>query len=161
MNDHLRHVESEADVARLAEATIGVLQGGVGDDPLLEVESMPRDVVEREIAAAAESVGVSSQEASQLADAVSQQDLAPGIARAVVAELSRDERLSDEIADSYGRRGELMAVEPVTITAAALLLLVLRVRRVRLSKQEGLDVTLEPLKGDVVKAVLGFVGGSR
>jgi hypothetical protein len=78
-----------------------------------------------------------------------------------VAELRRDEALAGEIAEAYERRKDLMAVDPLTISAAALLLLVLRVRRVRISKQEGVDVTLDPLKADVVKAVLSFVGGPR
>jgi hypothetical protein len=161
MNEYLSNVESEQDVARLAEATIGLLQGGIEDETLAEVESMPPSVVQREITAAAESLGVSAEAALQLADATSQENLATGITRTVVAELSRDESLGREIADSYERRAELMVVDPLTISAAALLLLVLRVRRVRLSKKEGLDVSLEPLKGNVVKAVLSFVGGAH
>jgi hypothetical protein len=83
------------------------------------------------------------------------------VAQTVVAELQRDDALAGEIADAYERREDLMAVDPLTISAAALLLLVLRVRRVRISKRDGVDVTLDPLKADVVKAVLSFVGGPR
>ena len=158
MTEHLSHMESERDVARLTEATIGLLLGSVEDDALADVESIPPAVILREIVKAAESLGCTVEEATQLANVVSRQELAPDIAKAVVAELGRNESLGQEIADSFERRSELMVVDPLTISAAALLLLVLRVRRVKLSK-DGLDVRLDPLKGDVVKVVLNFLGG--
>lgn len=150
---------TEADVAKLAEAAIGVLEPA--DEEGGDLESLPPAAIQEQIAAAAESLGVTAEEAARLAAAASREDLAPDVARAVVEELQRDEALAGEIADAYERRQELMAVDPLTISAAALLLLVLRVRRVRVSKQGGVDVTLDPLKADVVKAVLSFAGGPR
>lgn len=150
---------TDQDIAKLAEAAIGVL--APEDDDGADLQSMPPGVIQGEIAAASESLGLTADEAARLAEAAAREDLAPGVAQAVVAELQRDEALAGEIAEAYERRKGLMAVDPLTISAAALLLLVLRVRRVRISKQEGVDVTLDPLKADVVKAVLSFVGGPR
>lgn len=150
---------TDVDAAKLAEAAIGVLEPA--DEEGADLQSLPPAAIQEQIAAAAESLGVTADEAAQLAAAASREDLAAGVARTVVAELQRDEALAGEIADAYERRQELMAVDPLTISAAALLLLVLRVRRVRVSRQDGVDVTLDPLKADVVKAVLGFVGGPR
>jgi hypothetical protein len=151
--------DPERDPAKLAEATIGVLE--VADEEAPDLQLLPPAVVREQIAQAAEAIGVAPEEAAQLAEAAASEDLAPGVAQAVVAELERDEALAGEIADAYERRSDLMAIDPLTISAAALLLLVLRVRRVRISKQEGVDVTLDPLKPEVVKAVLSFVGGAR
>jgi hypothetical protein len=150
---------TDTDVAKLAEAAIGVLEPA--DEEGVDLQTMPRSVMQEQIAAAARSLGVTAEESARLAEAAAREDLAPDVAQAVVAELQRDEALADEIADAYERRKDLMAVDPLTISAAALLLLVLRVRRVRVSKKEGIDVTLDPLKADVVKAVLSFVGGPR
>jgi hypothetical protein len=150
---------TDQDIAKLAEAAIGVLAPEDADGA--DLQSMPPSVIQDEIAAASESLGLTADEAARLAEAASREDLAPGLAETVVAELRRDEALAGEIAEAYERRKDLMAVDPLTISAAALLLLVLRVRRVRISKQEGVDVTLDPLKADVVKAVLSFVGGPR
>jgi hypothetical protein len=150
---------TERDVAKLAEAAIGVLEPA--DEEGADLQSLPPAVIREQIAAAAQSLGVTPEDAAQLAAAAARDDLAPGVAQAVVAELQRDDALAEEIADAYARRQDLMAVDPLTISAAALLLLVLRIRRVRISKKGGVDVTLDPLKADVVKAVLGFVGGPR
>lgn len=146
-------------VAKLAEAAIGVLEPA--DEDGADLQSMPPAALRAEITAAAQSLGVTAEDAARLAEAAARDDLAPGVAEAVVAELQRDEALAEEIADAYERRQDLMAVDPLTISAAALLLLVLRVRRVRVSRKDGVDVTLDPLKADVVKAVLSFVGGPR
>jgi hypothetical protein len=148
---------TDSNVAKLAEAAIGVLEPA--DEEGADLHSLPPAVIQEQIAAAAQSLGVTPEEAAQLAVAAAREDLAPGVAQTVVAELQRDEALAGEIADAYERRQDLMAVDPLTISAAALLLLVLRVRRVRISKKDGVDVTLDPLKADVVKAVLSFVGG--
>jgi hypothetical protein len=150
---------TDQDIAKLAEAAIGVLAPEDADGA--DLQSMPPSVIQYEIAAASASLGLTADEATRLAEAAAREDLAPGLAQTVVTELRRDEALAGEIAEAYERRKDLMAVDPLTISAAALLLLVLRVRRVRISKQEGVDVTLDPLKADVVKAVLSFVGGPR
>jgi hypothetical protein len=151
--------DPERDPAKLAEAAIGVLE--VADEEAPDLQLLPPAVVREQIAEAAEALGVPPDEAARLAAAAASEELAPGVAVAVVAELERDDALAGEIADAYERRRELMAIDPLTISAAALLLLVLRVRRVRVSKQAGVDVQLDPLKPEVVKAVLGFVGGGR
>jgi hypothetical protein len=150
---------NEGDMAKLAEAAIGVLEPAYEEGA--DLQSLPGAVIREEIAVAARSLGVAPEEAAQLAAAAGREDLALGVAQAVLAQLQRDDALAEEIADVYGRRQDLMAVDPLTISAAALLLLVLRVRRVRVSKQEGIDVTLDPLKADIVKAVLSLVGGPR
>jgi hypothetical protein len=158
VNDLEHESPSGRELGRLTEAAIGVLEGADDGDPeLADVQSMPQSVLQEQISTAAESLGFSTQRAVELADIASRGDLAPDVARTVLAELSRDATLGAEIAESNRRRGDLMAIDPLTISAAALLLLALRVRRVRVSK-DGVDVNLAPLKVDIVEAVLGFIG---
>jgi hypothetical protein len=151
--------DPERDAAKLAEAAIGVLE--VADEEAPDLQLLPPAAMRQQIAEAAEAIGVTPEDAAQLAEAAVSENLAPGVAEVVVSELERDDALAAEIADAYERRRDLMAIDPLTISAAALLLLVLKVRRVRISKREGVDITLDPLKPEVVKAVLSFVGGPR
>jgi hypothetical protein len=152
---------SDAELAKLTEAAIGVLaQAGDADDELAELESMPAAAIADEIAAAGRSLGVEADDAARLADAAATPAQAPSVARAVLTELIRDEGLGEELDDAYRRRGDLMAIDPLSISAAALLVLVLRVRRVRISKRAGADIELDPLKPEVVNAVLQHTGGA-
>jgi hypothetical protein len=150
-------VLSTKDLGKLTEAAIGVLGSADDGDPELEeVQSMPPGVLRERIAAAAESIGLSTERATALAEIASREDLAPDVARTVLTQLSRDSALGREIADSNRRRGDLMAIDPLSVSAAALLLLTLRLRRVRVSNQ-AVEIDLAPLKGGIVDAVLAFV----
>jgi hypothetical protein len=101
---------------------------------------------------------LSAEQAALVAEASMDADRRSGLAPAVVSALQVDPALATEISDAFSNRRDLMAVDPVTIALGALLLLVLRVKRVRVSK-DGVEVDLDPLKSDVVKAALSFVAG--
>ena len=147
---------SELDLGKLTEAAIGVLAAAGDDSQLADVQSMPVGVLKEQIAGAAEALGFPIERAVKLSDLATSTKSASDVARTVLAELNRDEALAAELAESNRRRQDLMVIDPFTISAAALLLLALRIRRVRLSKKDGVDVQLDPLKADIVQAVLGF-----
>jgi hypothetical protein len=152
---------SELDLGKLTEAAIGVL-AAAGDDPqLADVQSMPAGVLKEQITGAAEGLGFPAERAARLSDLATRAESASDVARTVLAELTRDEALAAEVAESNRRRQDLMVIDPLTISAAALLLLALRIRRVRVSKKDGVDVQLDPLKADIVEAVLGFFHGQK
>lgn len=150
---------SEQELAQLTDAAVGLLGvAGEGPDPA-EVLQMPDTVLRRELHDAAVEQGLSDDEAARLAEAATEAASAPVVARAVLTELQREDALADELEDSYERRGDLMAVDPLTITAGALLLLVLRIKTVRVSRQEGVAIEFTPLKGSIVGSVFRFLGG--
>jgi PP-loop superfamily ATP-utilizing enzyme len=152
---------SELDLGKLTEAAIGVLVAA-GDDPqLAEVQSMPAGVLKEQITGAAKALGFPAEHAARLSDLATRTESASDVARTVLAKLNQDEALAAEVAESNRRRQDLMVIDPLTISAAALLLLVLRIRRVRMSKKNGVDVQLDPLKADMVEAVLGFFRGQK
>lgn len=150
---------SEQELAQLTDAAVGVLGvAGQGPEPS-EVLNLPERVLRRQLHDAAVDQGLSEAEATQLADAATEPSSAPMVARAVLSELQKEGPLSTELSDAYERRGDLMAVDPLTITAGALLLLVLRIKTVKVSRQEGTTIEFLPLQGSIIGSVFRFLGG--
>jgi hypothetical protein len=56
------------------------------------------------------------------------------IVRPVLMQLGREPAIAEEIAEAYEARRRMMMVDPASIAAGALLLLVLKLRRVRVEK---------------------------
>jgi hypothetical protein len=153
-------VHTDADLAQLTDAAIGALmdQADAGG-PVEDVLAMPPRVLAEQLREALQAEGLAPAEAAQVAATVTREDLAPDVVRAVLSSMSLNEPLADEIAANFDRRRDLMAIDPLTIGAVALLVLVLRVKRVRVSKDAGVEVDLAPLKVDVLKSIVGFVSG--
>jgi DNA-binding transcriptional MerR regulator len=151
---------SEHELALLTDAAIGVLADPtVTDDPiLLNLDDVPASVLKNGIIESAQAIGLSVEDANMLASVANSSGPAPQIAEILLAQLKRNEQLNEEIAETYRRRSELMVVDPITIGAAALLLCILRIRRLKLSKS-GLDISFDPLKADMVKALLDWLKG--
>jgi hypothetical protein len=53
-----------------------------------------------------------------------------------------------------------MAIDPITIASVALFVAVLKVRRIKVSRKDGLDMSFEPIRFEVLRAVLDFVKGA-
>ena len=152
--------DSDSELGKMTEAAIGVLAETDTDDPeLIGIEELPMSVLQARIAAAVESFGVPLADARVLADMTTRSESAPHVARTVLTSLSSDVALSEEISDAYSRRAELMVIDPLTISAAALLLLTLKIRRVKVSRQ-GVDISLDPLKQGMIQALLSSISGS-
>jgi hypothetical protein len=146
-------------MAQWVEAAIGVVGADAeGRAIAAQVIELPPRVLRRQLEEAIVAQGFSAEQAALVAEASMDADRCSGLAPAVVSALQVDPALATEISDAFSNRRDLMAVDPVTIALGALLLLVLRVKRVRVSK-DGVEVDLDPLKSDVVKAALSFVAG--
>jgi hypothetical protein len=151
---------NEHELALMTDAAIGVLADpAITDDPiLLNLDDVPPSVLKNGIIESAQAAGLSAEDASMLASVVTSPGPAPEIAEILLTQLKRNEQLNAEIAETYRRRSELMVVDPITIGAAALLICVLRVRRLKLSKK-GVDISFDPLKADMVKVLLDWLRG--
>jgi hypothetical protein len=150
---------SEQELAQLTDAAVGML-GVAGEGPHpAEVLNMPDRVLRRQLHEAALDEGLSEDEATRLAEVATEPSSAPVLARAVLSELQKEEALAEELESAYARRGDLMAIDPLTLTAGALLLVALRIKTVKVSRQEGLTIEFHPLKASIVSTVLGVLGG--
>ena len=80
------------------------------------------------------------------------------VALATLRELAKQPELAAEIGQAYQERSRMMAFDFGLITGPVLLLLVLKLKRVKIKKGEGLDVEFYEAKGDVLGAVRTFFG---
>lgn len=141
----------------MTDAALGVLLAdGEVDRAILDA---PPSVLRRMIVEEARSAGLTDEDATVLADGATTPSRAGGVAGAVLTELCRTEPIREELDAAAARRDELMAVDPLTIGAAVLLVAVLKVRRIKISKSKGLDVSFAPLKSEIIQAVLQFLRG--
>jgi hypothetical protein len=139
------------------DAALGMLLNS--DEIDRSILEAPPSVLRRWIVDEARGVGLSEEDAAVLAEGATAAARAPGVAEVVLTELRRAPPIRDELDAAKARREELMIVDPVSIAAGALLVAVLKVRRVKLSKSGGVDVSFDPVKSEVVTAVLGFLKG--
>jgi hypothetical protein len=80
------------------------------------------------------------------------------LAIALIQELCAIPALRDEVGEAYAARKGMMVVDPGSVLAVSLLLLVLKLRRVRVGR-EGVEVTLDPVRGGALKLVGSLLGG--
>jgi hypothetical protein len=151
---------SDLDTRAVAVRTDAVL-GMMIDDGGLDrsILDAPPSILRRMVVEEARSAGLSEEDAAALADSVTASSHADAVARVVLEQLWRAEPLRDELDAATQRRDELMAIDPITITSVALFVAVLKVRRIKVSRKGGLDMSFEPIRSEVLRAVLDFVRG--
>jgi|SRR5215472_17128149 len=145
------------EVALMVDAAVGVI-GGQGDSSTLlsEAKEMPPRILVRRLEEAIAACGFSAHQAALVADASTNPSTSPELAAAVISALKTDDSLAIEMSDVFGKRQDLMAIDPATVGLGVLLLIVLRTKRVRVGK-EGLEIDLEPIKSSIVHAVLSLL----
>jgi hypothetical protein len=142
----------------MTDAALGMLlEGGELDRTILNA---PPSVLRRLIIDEALGLGLSEEDTAVLVEGATSSPQALGVAEVVLTELRREKPIRDDLDAATARRGELMFIDPGSIAAAALLVAVLKVRRIKVSKSEGMDVAFEPVKSAVVNALLGFLKGA-
>jgi hypothetical protein len=139
----------------VAEAALTVLQRRADEGDAAYVEeltSMPPGPLGRELRAAlAENgLGASEDQARQLVNSRE-------AALAVLEQIAREPELARAVEQVLCERQGMMFVEPGTLLAGALLLLVIKLKRVRVSR-EGADVEFRDLKADVLEPVRKLLG---
>ena len=145
---------SDVEIAALTQAAIHVLQVGSSDDSVRDIEAMPTrpllGTLEEELAARS----VTDREIANRI--VGDKTLSRPIAIRLLTTIADDPAIAAEVETAYQKRQKLLTVGVDIILAAALLVLVLKVKRVRVGKT-GVDVELWKLSDSAIKSVLTFV----
>lgn len=146
---------SDGDLAAVVESTIFVLKQGVeGGDPS-PTEMPPGPMVQALEQLLAER-GLDTGAAGRI---VKQPTLSRPVAIALLQEIGREPTLAQEIENVWRERRGMLVVEPASILAAALLLLVLKVKKVKVSKKEGVTVDFTKISTGALGKVFEFAGG--
>lgn len=149
--------EDARETAVRTDAVLGLLIDAGGLDR--SVLDAPPSVLRRLVEDEARSAGLSPADTAALAEGVAQPSQAAAVAHLVLGELWRADELRGELDAASRQRDELMAVDPISISALALFVAVLKVRRIKVSKRDGVDMSFEPIRAEVLRAVLGLVKG--
>jgi hypothetical protein len=145
----------DADLRLLLQAATSVLAESAHD------ESEAADLVERPPSVAAADVGVAVGGSERLAVDRLVDDPATdrALALVLVREVCAIPALRDEVDEAYAARKRMMVVDPGTVLAVSLLLLVLKLRRVKVGR-EGVDVELDPVRDGGLRLVAKLLGGA-
>jgi hypothetical protein len=128
-----------------------------GDDPAAaETLAMPPGAAARELRAQLDGAGVAVDEA-EAERLVSDQAASREVALTVLRELGKEPGLAAEIEEAWRARRGMMVVEGGVLVGAALLLLVMKLKKLSV-RREGLDVEFYEAKNDVLAAIKGFLG---
>lgn len=149
--DHLEEL-SDVDIAALTQAAIHVLQIGSDDESLREIEAMPtrplQGTLQDELAARAITNGAVAERI------VTDRAIARPVAIRLLETIAQDPAIAGEVEAAYQKRRKLLTVGVDLILAAALMVVVLKIKRVRIGKA---DVQFGMLSDKVVEKVLSFV----
>jgi hypothetical protein len=139
----------------LMRAASAVLLDGTDEDELQDLVSAPPEVLADDASRTLEEEGVSADPAAvaELARAGTRdRELALGL----LAQICAMPPLRAEVDARYESLKRMMVLDPVTVAAVALLVLVIKLRKVKVGR-EGVELTLDPIKAsglDLVKDLL-------
>lgn len=142
---------TDSDLATLVESAIFVLnQKGAEGEP--SPAEMPASVVESSLRAELDGNTTAAARIAQ------EEALSRPVAILMLQEIGRRPELAAEIERVWHERRQMMAIGAGLILSAALLLLVLKLKRVQVSRDKGVDVEFSELSKDVVGSVFRFLG---
>jgi hypothetical protein len=145
----------DAELQALLTAATSVVADASDDPSAAEIPMMPTRVALSEVAGSLRDAGLHVDDAAVARltdDPVASRQLTV----AVLRQLAANPSMAAEIEAAYEARRGMMVIDPLTISAMALLLFVLKLKRVKLGRAE---VTFFEAKEGVLKAVRGLVGG--
>jgi hypothetical protein len=142
----------DADLRLLLQAAASVLAEAAEDeDEAADMVEMPASEAAAEVGATMGSAGGA---ARRLVDD-------PAADRALALELVREvcaiPALRDEVDEAYAARKRMLVVDPGSILAVSLLLLVVKLRRVKVGR-EGVQVELDPIREGALKFAAKLLG---
>ncbi len=149
---------SDDQLGLLTQCAITVIAEGAGNDADVdEIRELPPVVLAPDLAAALRAAGVQArdQQIEQLAEETTSNRT---LAIALLEQICAVPALRAEVDAVYTAKQRLMIVNPVTIMAIGLVLLVMKLRRVKVGK-DGLDVTLDPMQDVMANVIKGLIGG--
>jgi hypothetical protein len=143
----------DADLRLLLQAATSVLAESADDeDEAADLAELPPSEAAAEVGA---TLGQPDGAASRLVD---DPELDRELALALVREVCAIPALRAEVDDAYTARKRMMVVDPGSILAVSLLLLVLKLRRVKVGR-EGVYVELDPVRDEALKLAGKLLGG--
>lgn len=146
---------SDQGLATLVDSAIFVLHRSDAADTPSPTE-LPNSVLMKQLEQALTKRGVDGAVAGNL---VTQQGLSRPVAVAVLGAIATEPVLAQEVERVWQERGGLLFVGAETILGAALLLLVLKLKKVKVSKQTGTEIEFDKVSSGALGAILKFVGG--
>lgn len=149
---------SDGQLGLLTQCAITVIAEGAGNDADVdEIRELPAVVLAPDLAAALRAAGVQArdQQIERLAEETTSNRT---LAIALLEQICAVPALRAEVDAVYTAKQRLMIVNPVTIMAIGLVLLVMKLRRVKVGK-DGLDVTLDPMQDVMANVIKGLIGG--
>jgi hypothetical protein len=89
---------------------------------------------------------------------VREAELSRPVAILLLEEISTEPALAAEIERVWRERGGMLFVGTATVLAAALLLLVVKLRKVKVNRAEGVEIDFDKLSNGALGAVFKFIG---
>lgn len=149
------HELDDRDLRLLVEVAVELLAGAV-DDPDRPTD-LPRSMLIGEVRDLLAADGVAVDD-PRVADQFAGDGLFRPAVLPVLEQLASDPQVADAIAEAYEARQRMMVVDGGFLVGAALLLLVLKLKRVRLAKL-GVDIELYEAKADALQAIKDLTAG--
>jgi hypothetical protein len=147
---------SDHELEGLVAAAISVLEEGADDPSLQNVADMPPGPTASELRSLLGGAGVEAEQA-ELEQLVTDEATARELALATLRELGREPQLAAAIEEAWRARSGMMIVDAGFVIAGALLLLVMKLKRVQVGKGE-VDVEFYEAKSETLGAVRRLLG---
>lgn len=146
---------SDQGLATLVDSAIFVLkQSDVGGGPA--PTEMPASVMTKALEQLLADRGANAGAAVKV---VKQAELSRQVALALLSTIATEPALAQEIERVWRERGGLLFVGTGVILSAALLFLVLKLKKVRVNKKDGVEVNFDKLSTSAISSVFGSLGG--
>jgi len=144
---------ADEELQLLTAAAMHVLETG-GDGGARDASRMPEQALTREVreALAAEGIDTDTGDAERI---VTDEAVSRPVAIALLSELATEPELKSEIERAYEARRDMMVVDGGLILGGALLLLVLKLKRVKIGDNE---VEFYEAKEGALAQIRGFLG---
>ena len=145
---------SDAQLAALVDAAIFVLEGSGEGGGAVAVGQMPASVLTKALAASIDERGLDGKAAEMI---VRQPQLSRPVATLLLQQLASEPAIAAEIEQAWRERGGMLFVGAASILAAALLLLVLKLKKVEFGKGQFI-ADFRDLSNGALGTVFKFIG---
>lgn len=146
---------SDQQLSTLVESALFVLeQGGEAEEPSPAV--MPPGPMIEALRGLLRERGADAGSAERI---VRETELSRPVAILILKEIAQEPELAGEIERAWNERAGMMVVGAGVILAAALLVLVLKLKRVKVAGAKEVDIQFDRLSEGALGKILSFVGG--
>jgi hypothetical protein len=148
---------SDRELGLLVDCAAAVIAEGSGEDAeLRELRELPAPVLAPDLAEELGALGVHAGQ-QQVREIAGQAESSRLLATALLEQICAIPALRAEVDAAYVASQRMMIVDPVSITAISLLVLVMKLRKVKVGRA-GVEVTLDPIKKAMVSVIKDLLG---